>query len=78
MQETQVWSLVQEDPTFWEATTPMHHNYWACLWSPGAETAEGQAPRAGALQQEKPPQWEACTPQLEESLRSNEDPAEPE
>ena len=30
MQRTQVWSLVQEDPTSHRATKPMHHNYWAC------------------------------------------------
>ena len=29
MQETQVQSLVREDPTCWEATKPMCHNYWA-------------------------------------------------
>ena len=33
--------------------------------------------RAHALQQEKPPQWEAHRPQLEESLCSKEDPAQP-
>ena len=29
-------------------------------------------------QHNKPPQWEACTPQLESSLHSNKDPAQPE
>ena len=39
MQGTQFWALVREDPTFLEATKPMHHNYWA------------YAPRACDLQQ---------------------------
>ena len=29
MQGTQVWSLVQEDPTCRRATKPVHQNYWA-------------------------------------------------
>ena len=29
MQETQVQSLVQEDPTCQETTKLMHHNHWA-------------------------------------------------
>ena len=29
MQERQVQSLVQEDPTSGGATNPGHHNYWA-------------------------------------------------
>ena len=41
MQETWVWSLVQEDPTCSRATKPMHHNYWApCTLGPHAITAE--------------------------------------
>ena len=53
---------------------------------PSPTTAEAHAPRAYALQQGKPLQWEAHVPQLEsrprslqqeeESLRSNEDPAQ--
>ena len=35
MQETQVWSLVWEDPTC-GATKPMHHDYWACALEPGS------------------------------------------
>ena len=78
MQGTRVWALVQEDPTCFEATKPVHHNYWACalepmshnywacepqLLSPRATTTEALVPRARAPQQEKSPQWEACTPQ---------------
>ena len=51
MQGTQVWALVQEDPSAAEQLSPC------------ATTAEAHAPRAHAPQQEKPPQWEACTPQ---------------
>ena len=35
MQETQVRSLIQEDPTCHGATKPVHHNYWACALEPG-------------------------------------------
>ena len=35
-QETQVWFLVQENPTCHEATKPMHYNYWACALEPGS------------------------------------------
>ena len=60
-QGTQVWSLVQEDPTCWAVTKlscwvavePVHCNYWS------------PCSRAQELQQEKPPQWKAHTPQLE-------------
>ena len=34
MQETQVRSLVREDPTCHGATEPMSHNYWACTLEP--------------------------------------------
>ena len=69
MQRTRVLSLVWEDSTCQEATKPRHHNYWAC-----------------APQQEKPLRWEACAPQLEsspclrqleKSLSSNKDSAQP-
>ena len=33
-QETQVQSLVREDPTCCRATKPAHHNYWACALEP--------------------------------------------
>ena len=35
MQETQVRSLVQEDPTCCGATKPVHHDCWACALEPG-------------------------------------------
>ena len=39
MQETQAQYLILEDPTYWEATKPVYHNYWA-LESPRAATTE--------------------------------------
>ena len=51
MQGTQVEALVWEDPTYYGATKPVLHDYWA------------RVPRTHALQQEKPPQWEARAPQ---------------
>ena len=62
VKSTQVWALVQEDPTCRGAAKPMHHNYWACvpqLLSPCATTTEACVPRARAPQQEKPRQWES-------------------
>ena len=54
MQETQIWALVQEDPTCLGATKSVRHN----SWSPFAYIA-------CAPNQEKPLQWEAREPQLE-------------
>ena len=34
MQETWVWSLIQEDPTYHRATKPVHCKYWACALEP--------------------------------------------
>ena len=34
MQETQVWSLIQEDPTRQGATKRVCHNHWACALEP--------------------------------------------
>ena len=65
MQETQVWSLIWEYPTYLGATKPVLLNYWA------------QTPGAHALQQEKPPQREAPTSQLAKIPPSKGDPAQP-
>ena len=84
MQETRVWSLIWEDPTFLRATGPMY-NYWACALKPRSLNYGSLSPRVHALQQEKPlqrevhlPQLESipCLPQLEKSS-NNEDPAQP-
>ena len=55
MQGTQVWSLVQEDPTCHGVNEPMYCNYWA-----HAATTEAYMPRVCALQQDKPPQRKGC------------------
>ena len=71
MQETQVRSLVPEDPTCPGASKPVCHN---CLdlcsraWEP--QLLKPSGPRACAPQQETPPQWEALTLQVESSLCS--------
>ena len=91
MQETWVRSLIWDDPTCHGATKLTHHNYearaleprshnsWAHVWhcSPTAlepvlhnQKSHSNKP---ALQLEGSP----CSPQLEKSLRSNEDPAQP-
>ena len=36
MQETQVWSLIWEDPTWRGATKPVHHSYSAFVLEPGS------------------------------------------
>ena len=75
MQETQVWSLIWEDPTCCRAPKPRHNNYWACALEPGSCNywawapllLKPEYPRAYALQPEKPPQWEAQALQPESS-----------
>ena len=60
MQGTQVWFLIQEDPTCRRATKPVHHNYWAHM------------PRAHVPQEEKPRRWEAWATQAESSPSSSQ------
>ena len=79
MQETQVQSLIQEDPTCLRATKPIHHIYGAWV----LQLLKPKHSRACVLQQEKPPQWEAATksspylPQLEKAHTHNKKPAQP-
>ena len=54
MQGTQVWALVQEDPTCCGATKPVRHNYWACVTQ-----LLKPAHLEPVLHNEKPLQWEA-------------------
>ena len=75
MQETWVWSLVWEDPTFRGATKPETQLSSLCsraqklqLLCPHAATTESKHPRACAPQQEKSVQCEVHTPQLDSSL----------
>ena len=60
MQGTQVQSLVQEDPTCYGATKPVHHNYYrASKQQPPNLCATATAalePEASA-RNKKPPQW---------------------
>ena len=84
MQETQVPSLVWEDPICGEETKPIGHNYWACAlesasrthWAHVPQLVKSQHPRAQA-QQERPPQWEVCVPATREETGSSGDPAQP-
>ena len=79
MQETQVWSLVREDPTCRGATKPVGHNYWACAresrtcncWS--LNILEPVLCKKRSQHSEK-----TQAPQLEKSLHRNEDPEQPE
>ena len=54
VQGTQVWSLVQEDPTCHKAAKPMCHNHWTSM----LQLLKHTCPRACAPQHEKPPKWE--------------------
>ena len=74
VQETQVPSLVWEDPTCHGAMKSVRPSYWACALEPGSHNY--WCPRVLELQpqQAKPPQWEARAPQLEKSPHSKEDP----
>ena len=91
--ETQVPSLIREDPTCCRATKPMHFSFWTCALGPGShnywvsvlQLLKPACPRVCASQ-EKPLQWEAhalhlenscCLLQLEKSPCNNEDPAQP-
>ena len=92
VQKTQVWSLVQEDPTCCTATKPMRHNYWACAlelgdsncWTYALLLLKPMHPWACVLQQEATAMGSLHTAtegspdllQLEKSLHSNEDPAQ--
>ena len=77
IQDTQVQSPRQENPTCQGASKPM---------SQRDVTTEAHIPWVGALQPEKPPQWEARAPQgrmapahcnWRTPKRSNEDPPQP-
>ena len=61
MQKTQVWSLIQEDPTCHKAIKSVCHNYWACALVPGSYNYW-----ALGSQLVKPMCSRACTPQQEE------------
>ena len=91
MQETWVRSLIWEDPTCHGATKlthhiyearalePRSHNYWAHVWHCSPRALEpGSTPRkATAISPPLQLEGSPCSPQLEKSLHSNEDPAQP-
>ena len=73
VQGTQVWPLVQDDPTCHGATQPVSHSYWGCALAPLLF-------RKRSLCSEKPVlrnQRAAPTLRLEKSLRGNRDPVQP-
>ena len=86
MQETAVWSLIWKDSTCRGAAKPMCHHYWACAlepgrlnyWSPctlepGFATRDTTTVRSlHTTLESRPYSW-----QLEKSLSSSEDPAQP-
>ena len=59
MRGTQVWSLVQEDPTCCGATKPVCRNYWACALEPASHNCWACMP-----QLLKPTHPRACALQL--------------
>ena len=86
MQETQVWSMTQEDPMCQGATKPVGHNRLTCAlepgsrkyWSPHAlepvlSNKRSYHNEKPALKLESGPQ----SPQLEKGLHSSEDPTQP-
>ena len=77
MQETQVRSLIQEDSTCCGTTKPGPQNHQACALEPESHNHWCPPGLESALRQEKSSQWEAHAPQLEKSLWSNKDPAQP-
>ena len=80
MQETQVQSLIWEDPTFHAATKPMGRDHQACALEPGSRNywapvpwlLKPVRPKAHVPQQEKAPQWEVYVLQLESSPNSSQ------
>ena len=92
MQETQVQSLIQEDPTHCGATKPMQRSCWACALEPGSRSCWAHALRCWSLcalgpvrcnrscHNEKPvhcnQEQPPCTA-TRESLHRNKDPAQP-
>ena len=89
IQETQVRTLIWEDPTCWGTTEPVSHNYWACepAPEPGSTATEACAPSSqcsatGEATPMRSPRTTTesspCSPQLgKKNPWSNEDPAQP-
>ena len=70
MQGTRVRALVREDPSWREATKPVHHDYWASTLEPMSHSYWACVPRLRKPahlepvlhNEEKPLQWEARAP----------------
>ena len=78
MQETQVRSLVWDDPTRCGATKPERDNYWVCAArAQELKRQKSVCPKALTPQQEKLPQWETQAPRLEKSQQNKEAPTQP-
>ena len=60
MQETQVWSLIREDPTYCRGTNRIHHSYSACTLDPGTTAGEPMGPGSGSCNR--------CSPSLKPVL----------
>ena len=87
MQETWVWSPVQEDPTCLGAAKPVRHNYWGCAlqtmsckgWNLRAQ--EPMLHNKGSRCSEKPMRhnWRSAPPTVtrEKPTQSNDDPSRP-
>ena len=87
MEETWIWSLIQEDATCHRATKPIHRNKWTWAlepsnrncWACVVQLLKQACPRACAPQREAwaLQQSSPCVLQPEKRLSSNEDPAQP-
>ena len=78
--------IPNQDPTCHGATKPVRHNYWACALELGSHDSWGLHALEPVLYKrshckEKPVHCNErvppCSPQLQKSLRSKEDPAQP-
>ena len=65
MQDTRVWSLVQEDATCCGAAGPGGHSYWACALGPRSCNYRSPCALRPRSIAREPPRGEAQTPQLE-------------
>ena len=64
MKETEVWSLVQEDPTYLRATKSVLHSYWSpYAYSPCSTTREATTRRSLCIATKNSP----CSPWLEKA-----------
>ena len=72
MQETQVWSLVWEDPIGHRAIKPVSYSYQVCALEPRSQNYWAHVPQL--LKHAQP---RACAPQLEKPLQSDAQTLQP-